>query len=473
MEAIFRKQKQAYALDPMPPAATRIEKIIKLKKMITRNAGGFVKALNDDYSSKSSVEILAEMAQIAETSKYITKRIKKWMKPEKRKMLFSLHPGKARIIYQPLGVVGNMAPFNAPVFTACIPLMTAMAAGNNCMIKMPETTPATSLLFEKLVAETFPEDSVAVINGGPDIAASFAGLPFDHIIFTGSSSTGRKVMASAAENLTPVTLELGGKSPVIIDRDFSIDLAAERICFGKSLNAGQVCIGPDYVLLPKEKEKDFKIAYQKAFQKFYPSINENPHYTAISSNVHLDRIKALIEDAASKGATVLPLSSESITDGTRKHAQVLISGITEDMLAAKEELFGPVLLIIPYDTFNDAIEYVNKRERPLALYYFGLDKDHRRKVLYETHSGGVTINDVLTHGGINDLPFGGVGQSGMGQYGGREGFLSFSKAKAVVIRPRFRYTMTGFFYPPYAGSWLEKRLHEGFRVNLNEDASSN
>lgn len=458
MNEIFNSQKHSYSLNPMPSASSRIEKIIKLKTMLVKNADAFAEAVKKDFSSKPAVEVLGEIVSICDSSKYITARIKKWMKPEKRRMTLAMQPGKAKIIYQPLGVVGNMVPFNAPVFTACIPLITAISAGNNCMLKMPEGTPSTSLLFEHLISETFPEEHVAVINGGPDIAAAFAALPFNHIIFTGSGKTGKKIMMAAAENLTPVTLELGGKSPVIIDRDFPVDLAAERICFGKSVNGGQVCIGPDYVLVPEEKEKDFQTAYANVFQTFYPFVNNNPDYTAINNDIHLKRIKNIIEDAKSKGASLKTLSDEKITDGTRKHPQVLISGVTEDMTATKEELFGPILMIIPYDNFNDAIEYIKKKERPLALYYFGFNKKHREKVLYETHSGGVTINDVLAHGGINDLPFGGVGGSGMGQYGGREGFLTFSKAKAVVTRPEFRYTITKILYPPYTSRWLEKLL---------------
>lgn len=471
MNEIFNRQKQSYMANPMPSAASRIEKINHLKKALMRNSEAIVETMRKDFSCKPFVESAGEVIQVADRCKYTVRNVEKWMKPEKRKMNLAMLPGKARIIYQPLGVVGNMVPYNGPIYVACVPLITALAAGNNCMLKMPEGAPATSQLFETIISEAFSADSVAVINGGPEVAAAFSSLPFDHIVFTGSISTGRKVLKAAAENLCPVTLELGGKNPVIIDRDFPVALAAERICYGKSLNGGQVCIGPDSVLIPRGKEDEFKSAYSEVYKKFFPSLNNNPDCTGMGGAARLKRIQSIIKDAESKGASVLFLSDEKITDGTTKHAQVLISGVKDNMIAAREELFGPVLLVIPYDSLDDAIEYVNKRvytrESPLALYYFGYKKANQKKILNETHSGGVTINDVFIHGGINDLPFGGLGHSGMGQYGGREGFLTLSKARGAVIRPRSRsaYTITRIMYPPFSSGRLEKIIRKTLHLS--------
>jgi coniferyl-aldehyde dehydrogenase len=448
LKALLIAQQQGYRNETMPAAVLRIERLKRLKRMLLDNKEVLMAAMAEDFSARSRNEmLLAEFMSVANLIDYMCKRVKLWMKPEKRHLSLMMQPGRAQVFYQPLGVVGNMVPFNYPIQLACSPLATAMAAGNRCMIKMPEATPRTSALFERLIAETFSADLVAVVNGGPDVAAEFSSLPFDHLIFTGAGSIGKHVMRAAADNLTPVTLELGGKSPVIIDRDFPLQEAAERICYGKSLNAGQTCVAPDYVMVPHDKLEAFADAYKAAFNRFYPSINSNPDYTAVVSEHHQQRLQAWLDDARDMGAQVMPLSDEQIEDGSRRTVPVLVTQTQESMSIIREEIFGPALILLPYDDLDQAMAYINERERPLALYYFGFDKKRQRSVLENTHSGGVVFNEVVFHVAVDDLPFGGIGPSGMGHYHGKEGFLALSKPKAVLYKPRFNGMR--MMYPPY------------------------
>ncbi len=444
----FKLQKEAFQADTMPSVAERIARLKRLKKMLLDNKEILMQAMIEDYSARSKHEmLLSDFLPSLNLIDYICKRLKGWMKPEKRHLSLQMRPGKAEVFYQPLGVVGIMVPFNYPIQLSCAPLATALAAGNRCMIKMPEATPKTSELFEQLIVETFSSDQVEVINGGPDIAAAFSSLPFDHLIFTGATSIGKHVMHAAADNLTPITLELGGKSPVIIDNDFPIQEAADRICFGKSMNAGQICVAPDYVLVPQDKLNDFTAAYAKAFNRLFPKLNNNPDYTGLISERHANRIQAWLDDAREKGAKVTPLTDEVISDGSRRTVPVLVTNTNDNMDIMKEEIFGPALIVLPYQSMDDAISYVNQRERPLALYYFGFDKNKQQRILRETHSGGVVFNEVMQHVAVDDLPFGGIGPSGMGHYHGKEGFLTLSKPKAVLYKTRLNSSR--MIYPPY------------------------
>ncbi|MGD8430356.1 MAG: aldehyde dehydrogenase family protein, partial [Ectothiorhodospiraceae bacterium] len=345
---------------------------------------------------------------------------------------------------------------NYPLQLSLGPLVAALAAGNRAMIKLSEYTPHTNDALQGLLGNVFTEDRVSVVQGEAEVAAAFAALPFDHLLFTGSTPVGRKVMAAAAANLTPVTLELGGKSPAIVDASANLETAAERICFGKSMNAGQTCIAPDYVLCPVEDVGEFVAAYRRAFARMYPSLRDNPDYSTIVNDAHLERLEALIADARDRGARieVLNPACETLAD-TRKLAPRLLLDTSEEMRVRNEEIFGPLLPVIAYERLGDAVAHVNRGPRPLALYWFGVDDERRRRVLESTHAGGVTVNDTLTHFVQESLPFGGIGESGMGQYHGHAGFLTFSKAKGVLRRGRFNPGR--FAYPPYR-PWVRRIL---------------
>jgi coniferyl-aldehyde dehydrogenase len=373
-------------------------------------------------------------------------------------MLFA--PAKNEVRYQPLGVVGIIVPWNYPIFLAIGPLVAALSAGNRAMIKMSEFTPNLNKVFKVMIAEIFEENRVCVIEGEADAAIAFTEQPFNHILFTGSTSVGRFVMAAAAKNLTPVTLELGGKSPAIVSNNVPMKDAAERICFGKSMNAGQTCVAPDYILVPKAKEEEFIQAYIAAFAKMYPTLKDNDDYTSIVNDRQYQRLSNWIQDAKDKGAKLTEINpaQEDLSAG-RKLAPVIVQNMKDDMTIAEEELFGPILPIISYDAMDEAIAHINDRPRPLALYFFGYDKNEQNYVLDNTHSGGVCVNDTLMHLAQEDMPFGGVGDSGMGHYHGKEGFITFSKAKAVHRKGRF--STGNLAYPPYDNS-IRKMIYTFF-----------
>ncbi|MCA9516134.1 MAG: aldehyde dehydrogenase family protein, partial [Myxococcales bacterium] len=342
-----------------------------------------------------------------------------------------------------------IAPWNYPVQLALTPLSAAIAAGNRVLVKPSEVTPRTSEVLAELVAELFSPRVAAVVTGDREVGVAFAKLPFDHLLFTGSTEVGRHIMKAAAKNLTPVTLELGGKSPTIIHRDFPVDDAMERVVCGKLLNAGQTCIAPDYVLVARDRVDAFVDSFRRTTGRCYPSLADNPDYTSIVSDSHYERLEVYLADATEKGATVIEVNpaGETFDEAGRKLAPMLVTGVSDEMKVMQEEIFGPILPIVPYDTLEDAIAFVNERPRPLALYYFDRDKDRARKVLEETVSGGACVNDVMLHIAQDDMPFGGVGPSGMGAYHGREGFETFSHRKAVFKQARFN--LTSLLAPPY------------------------
>lgn len=450
LQQLLSAQRQAYRHNPMASAGERKANLQRLKAMLLTHQEALMDAMTADFSARSRHEMkLAEIMSMTEMVDYLCKRLAKWMKPERRHLALHMQPGKARVYYQPLGVIGIMVPFNYPLFLALGPLATALAAGNHAMIKMPEATPKTSALLARLIGETFSPEHVTVVNGGPLVAAHFSALAFDHILFTGAGSIGKHVMRAAAENLTPVTLELGGKSPVIIADDFAIEEAARRLCFSKSMNAGQTCVAPDYIFVPRAKMDTFKTAYKKAFNTFYPTVNNNPDVTGVISDRHNQRLQGWVAAAVEQGATVEPVTDEVVTDGTRRTVPLLVTNVTRDMTLMQEEIFGPVLPLMPYDRLDEVIEYINQGDRPLALYYFGFDKKQQQRILDETHSGGVVFNETMFHVAVDDLPFGGIGASGMGHYHGREGFMTLSKPKAVLYKPRFNGMQ--MLYPPYGG----------------------
>lgn len=459
MQQLFSDQQNDFANAPFWQAHQRIERLERLQAALLAEQETLIQAINDDFGRRSADETrLAELLPSIEGIKYAKKRIRKWMRPSRRKVGLAFQPAKAWVEYQPLGVVGIIVPWNYPLYLAIGPLVAALAAGNRALIKMSEFTPNTAAALANLISNLFPASEVAIITGEAEVAAEFSKLPFDHLLFTGGTSIGRHVMRAAAENLTPVTLELGGKSPAIIGHGTdgnSVDIAtaAERIAFGKALNAGQTCVAPDYVLCP-EHAKDALVAELKVqLTRMYPTLLHNPDYTWIINNKQFDRLHGVLQNAISQGANVMPVNpaNESFT-GTRIIPPTLITDATEHMDVLQSEIFGPILPIVTYREFSEALTYVRNGDRPLALYYFGANKAEQNAVLKTTHSGGVCINDSVFHVAQDDLPFGGVGASGMGHYHGHEGFLTFSKARAVLRKGKLNSAR--FVYPPYGGKLL-------------------
>ena len=371
------------------------------------------------------------------------------MRPQKRHVEMHFLPGRSRVVYQPLGVVGIMSPWNFPIGLSLMPLATAIAAGNRAMIKPSEMTPATTDLLARILAGIFPADQVAVVTGGADVGAAFSGLPFDHLVFTGSTPVGKAVMKAASANLVPVTLELGGKSPVVVEKGFSLKRAASSIAFGKLANGGQVCVAPDYALVPENDVDAFVAAYDEAVRALYPEGPASDNFTAVINQRHYDRLRGLVDEARANGARVIEVGANPEAARTRPHtlAPTVVLGATGDMGILSEEIFGPVLPIVPYREIDDAVAHINAGPRPLALYYFGANGEDRRKVLERTTSGNVTINDTLLHYAQDDLPFGGVGASGMGAYHGVEGFRALSHAKGIFEQSR--WNLTGALRPPF------------------------
>jgi coniferyl-aldehyde dehydrogenase len=457
LEPLLAAQRAAYRANPMPSAEQRRAWLKALRELILGEQQALIDAVSRDFSNRAAEEtLLAEIMPSLHGIDYASKRLGKWMKPSRRSVGLAFQPAAAKVVYQPLGVVGVIVPWNYPLFLAFGPLTGALAAGNRVMIKMSESTPATSQLVKDLLARIFPEDMVAVVLGEAEVGQAFSRLPFDHLLFTGATSVGRHVMRAAAENLVPVTLELGGKSPAIVAADVPLEDAAERIAFGKTLNAGQTCVAPDYVLVPEDRVEGFAAAYRAAVQRFYPTLADNPDYTAIINERQLGRLKGYIADAEAKGAQLVPLFPG---DQGRRMAHSLVLNVSDEMKLMQEEIFGPLLPIVPYRRLDDAFAYINDRPRPLALYYFGYDRGEQQRVLHETHSGGVCLNDTLLHVAQDDMPFGGVGPSGMGHYHGHEGFLTFSKAKGVLIKQRFNAAR--LIYPPY-GKTIQKLIQKLF-----------
>jgi len=449
MERIFNSQQQAFREHPMPSAEARIAHLKLLKQALTGYRDRIADAVDADFNGRSRDEtFMAELFPSVEGIWYAIRRIRRWMKPQRRGMGLMYLPGRARVVYQPLGVVGIIAPWNYPVYLAAGPLTGALAAGNRVMIKMSEYTPATAELMRQMITDTFRPDHVAVVAGEAEVAAAFSQRPWDHLLFTGSTAVGRQVLRTAADNLTPVTLELGGKSPAIIGPDVPVAEAAERIAFGKAFNAGQTCIAPDYVLCPRARMDGFVQAFQTQIAKMYPSLAANADYTSIVNERHHERLNGLLADAKEKGARVdcINPAGEAFSGG-RKMPIYILRNVNDGMRVMQEEIFGPILPVMSYNAIDEAVAYVNAHPRPLVLYYFGHNRRHADAVLKKTHSGGALVNDTLIHVTQDDLPFGGVGASGMGRYHGREGFESFSNTKGVVFKPRFNSTK--MVYPPY------------------------
>ncbi|HYD72757.1 MAG TPA: coniferyl aldehyde dehydrogenase [Candidatus Binatia bacterium] len=461
MRAVLDFQKAAQTRKGPPNAALRKDRLTRCIDMLLTHKDDFVDAIISDFGARSrDMTLLTDVAAAIGPLKQARASLDKWMRSRSRKVTpaaLGLLGSKAEVRFQPKGVVGVMTPWNFPVQLAIDAIAGAFAAGNRVMLKPSEFTPATSALLAQTFDLYFDEDEIAVFVGGPDVGAAFAGLPFDHLIFTGATSIGRHVMRAAAENLTPVTLELGGKSPVVIGRSADMAKTAARIMAGKTMNAGQVCLAPDYVLAPKETLTDFVSAAQSATAHMFPTIKDNGDYTAMINQRHYDRVRGLIADARAKGAEIVEINPANEDFSQQEHRKIpptLILNATDDMSVMQEEIFGPVLPVRTYDALDETITEINARPRPLALYYFGEDSAESEALLNRTHSGGVTINDVIFHFSMDDLPFGGVGPSGMGAYHGHRGFIEFSHEKAI-------YRQTGsellaMLRPPYGEAFRKQ-----------------
>ncbi len=448
MQATLTAMKRA-TYKGIPSYDQRVEWLDKLEKAVLANKEAFIKAIDADFGHRSRQEtLIAEVFLTLAAIQHSREHLHEWMETESRPVSWLFAPARAEVMQQPVGVVGIIAPWNYPMQLALAPAAAALAAGNRVMIKPSELTPETSKVIAKTIESVFSSEEAVVIIGGADVGEAFSKLAFDHLLFTGSTRIGKVVMRAAAENLVPVTLELGGKSPTIVGPDFPVDVAATRIMHGKAFNSGQTCIAPDYVFVHKSKLNSFVDECKAQFAKMYPTLEDNPDYTSIVSDRHHARLKGLIEEATAKDVKVVECNpaKEDLTKA-RKMAPTLLIEPSEDLAVMTEEIFGPLLPIKTYEKLDEVIDYINAHPRPLALYYFGYDDADIAKVLERTCSGGVSVNETMFHFAQEDLPFGGVGSSGMGHYHGKEGFDTFTKKKPVFYQSRVN--STGLLRPPY------------------------
>ena len=449
LQQCYDAQRAAF-ISKMPGLVERRAALSALERALLRNKTQVIAAISDDFGGRAAEETLAlELFPTLAEIRHAIAHLKRWMAPRRAPVSWQFWPASARVLYQPLGVVGILSAWNYPLFLSLVPLANALAAGNHVMLKPSEFAPRTAELMASIATELFPKEYVAVIIGQADTGSAFSKLPFDHLLFTGSSRVGKLVMRAASENLTPVTLELGGKSPAIVHRDYPFETAAERILTAKLYNAGQTCVAPDYALIPSDRLEGFTELARGLVARMYPRVVANPDYTRIINVRHYRRLLALIEDARSKGAKILEINpvSEPCDETNRVFPPTLAATVRDDMAIMQEEIFGPILPVVPYETLDAALEYVNARPHPLAFYYFDHNRARVQQVLGKTFAGGVTVNDCMFHVGQCNLPFGGVGPSGMGCYHGFDGFETFSKKKGVFFESR--WTPLSLLRPPY------------------------
>jgi len=436
LKKVFAGQRAAFLRDGTPPAKLRIDRIDRAIGLLVDNQKAICNAISEDFGCRAYEQsMLLDVFVAIEHLKYCRKHLRQWMKPERRSanLPFNLLGARAEIHYQPKGVVANIGPWNFPVLAAFSPLAPMLAAGNRAILKVSELTPRTAELCRALIEKAFDATEVACFYGGPEVGAALATLPFDHIFFTGSPRVGKLVMKAAADNLTPVTLELGGKSPVIVANDADLGLAAYRMAWGKLLNSGQICVTADYALVPEQMLRPFIAEFERAVARLYPTLRDNPDYTAMISDHHRQRVLGYLDDARSRGVEVIevnPAGEDFALATTRKIAPALVINPGDDCRVMQEEIFGPVLPIKTYRKLDEALSYINARPRPLALYFFG-GKQQANHVLASTISGGASINDVAVHVLQDNIPFGGTGNSGMGNYHAEFGFQTFSHARGV------------------------------------------
>ncbi len=459
---LFDLQREAFRKEMAPSRETRDDRLRRLGELVERHADGFVEVIAKDFGNRSAFETLvADVDSVGTMVRHARRNLGGWMRPRRVGTALAFWPGSGRIVTQPLGVVGIISPWNYPLYLCAGPLVEVLAAGNRALVKPSELTPSFSEFLAKAVAEFFLEDEVAVATGGPEVAQAMSALPLDHLLFTGSTAVGRLVAQAAAKNLTPVTLELGGKSPAIVDADADFGRAVPRITWGKLFNAGQTCIAPDYALVPARRLDEFVEAVKRSAASFYPASSADPAYTSIVNDRHFARLNGLVEDARSKGARVIEVAPDGVRPdpASRKIPPTLLVGVDATMRVMQEEIFGPLLPVVPYEGIEDALRYVNSGDRPLALYWFGRDHARLDEVLARTISGGVTVNDCMLHVIQENLPFGGVGPSGIGAYHGEHGFRRFSHEKAV-FQVRGPFGGSFLFHPPIGAvaEWARKLL---------------
>ena len=457
MNDVLNLQKKKFIKDGPPSINLRVDRLNRLTSMLVENRYAFTEALSSDFGSRSqNASLMTDVYTVLPEITNAIKNIKRWTKDEKRSsnMPFSLFGAKSYIRYEPLGTIGMISPWNFPVNLAFGPLASIFAAGNQVMHKPSELTPETAALMKELCDKAYDQDEFATFLGGPETGEAFSKLNFDHLLYTGSGNVGKHVMNAAAQNLVPVTLELGGKSPVVVGNSADIQASAKRVMFGKTMNAGQICLAPDYVMVHKDKKDEFITEAEKAVADYYPNIKNNDDYTSIINERHFDRLNGLIDDAREKGATINQINPSNEDFSQQEFFKIpptIITDTSDDMRVMKEEIFGPILPVLEFTDVEEALDTINSKDRPLGLYYFGTDKNEQSNVLDNTSSGGVTINNVVGHIQQQDLPFGGVGPSGMGRYHSQDGFKNFSNARAVFKDvPFFMDNLAfGMIRPPY------------------------
>lgn len=460
MKRVLELQKQLNITEGAPSAALRADRLDRCMAMVSAYKKEIVESMQDDFGNRDPImSATTEVDSVIGPMVHAKKNLKKWMKSEKRKAsiagtgpLLSLTGAKAVINYQPKGVVGVISPWNFPVNLALAPLAGIIAAGNRVMLKPSELTPSSSNLMKKMINEYFDESEIAVFTGDPAVGAAFSALAFDHMLFTGGTEIAKHVMRAAADNLVPLTLELGGKSPVVVGQSSKMQDVAQRVMQGKTMNAGQICLAPDYALVPEERVNEFVDAAVSVTSEMFPEMKDNDDYTSIINQKHYDRIQGYLTDAKEKGAEVVEINPGNEDFSQQPHHKIpptIVLNPTEDMQIMQEEIFGPVLPVKTYSNVSESVDYINSKDRPLGLYYFGKDKKEQDFVLNNTTSGGVTVNDVISHIQMEDLPFGGVGPSGMGSYHGHDGFKEFSHAKATYTQSKLNLMKIAGLVPPY------------------------
>ena len=460
MNRILELQKSLNIKEGAPDIALRKDRLDRVIAMVNKYDKQIIKSVSQDFGNRDPMMSAAtEVASVIGPMEHAKKNLKKWMKTEKRKAAIaplgsalSLLGARAEVRYQPKGVVGAISPWNFPMNLALAPLAGIIAAGNRVMHKPSELTPATSDLLKLMVEEYFDEAEMAVFVGDAEVGAAFSGLAFDHLIFTGGTSIAKHVMKAASENLVPLTLELGGKSPVVIGRNAKVKDAAQRVMQGKTMNAGQICLAPDYALVPEDKVDEFVKASVDVTSEMYPDMKDNDDFTSIINQRHFDRIQGYLEDAKEKGAEIVEINPSNEDFSQQPHHKIpptIVLNPSDDMKIMQEEIFGPVLPVKTYKNVSEPVDYINSKDRPLGLYYFGNDENEKNFVLNNTTSGGVTVNDVISHIQMEDLPFGGVGPSGMGSYHGYDGFKEFSHQKAVYKQTNLNLMKLAGLVPPY------------------------
>ncbi|SFJ95266.1 coniferyl aldehyde dehydrogenase [Celeribacter neptunius] len=454
LKDILAHQQAAQRLSPVVELETRLDRLERLTNALLASEPRLIAAISEDFSYRPDIESrVYDVDLVLGEIRHAKRHLKRWMKIRRAPVPLIYKPARAETHPQPLGVVGIISPWNFPVQLALAPMVAALAAGNRVILKPSELTPRTSEELASLIEDAFTEEEVATVLGGPEVAAAFSALPFDHLFFTGSTGVGRKVAEAAAKNLTPVTLELGGKSPAVVMPSADLDRAGRRIAWGKAMNAGQVCVAPDYVLVPRKKMLPMSDAIMGAFMHFFPDGPESADYAAVVSDRHLARLNAMVKEAEERGAKIFRLEGEA--GNTRKFAPTLVLDPPQDIALMQEEIFGPVLPLIPYDDPKEALEFVAGRDHPLALYVFAEERAEQDLWLARSLSGGVTVNDTAIHVGFGSLPFGGVGASGQGRYHGRYGFETFSHLKPVVRQAK--WNGMALAEPPFKG-WRKRAL---------------